>query len=148
MVLRRQELETLQDRAARPLWILAWSQGHVLISNRPGSRRSRELRALLDAGGQALEDAFARSDQLLPGGVVTMIEFADPGGEPTCSLSLERAGETRVVSFAIAAPPRMTVARDVRPGGDDRGGRVLIRLAVSHLPPAGVGRLLRTFVGE
>jgi len=42
VVLRRQELRALQSLAARPLFILAWSQGHVLVSNRPGARAGRE----------------------------------------------------------------------------------------------------------
>jgi len=98
--------------------------GHVLISNRPGSRRSRELRALLDAGGQALEDAFARLRPVAARWRRDDDRVRGPGRR--ADLLLEpgaRRRDTRV-SFAIAGAAPDDGRAGSSAGGDDRGGRV------------------------
>jgi len=108
VVLRRQELETLQDRRRAPAVDPGVVAGHVLISNRPGSRRSRELRALLDAGGAGARRRLRTLRPVAARWVVTMIEFRGPGRRADLLLEPGARRRDTVVSFAIAAPPRMT----------------------------------------
>ena len=147
VVLRHGDLRALQGRAARPLYILARSEEHDLVSNRLGAQRGRELRALLDANGPDLEAALEQAARRVPGADVTTIEIELVAGDPICSLHVERDGSGYGLRFPIARPGRVTVAQDDQAGEEERGDRYLIRLAPPPLSVAAVGRLLRTSIG-
>jgi len=147
VVLRRGDVQELQRRVAQPLFILARSLEHDLVSNRLGAGASRTLRALLETGGIHLEADLERAARLVPGGEVTMIEIEMVDGEPVCFLSVRSAGATFAVRFPIARPADLTVTPDERDRGEEGRARYLVRLATSPLPAAEAGRLLRSSVG-
>jgi len=147
VVLRHRDLQLVQRRAARPLYILARSELHALVSNRLGERRERDLRSILDAAGPDLDSALARALRMVPGADLTMIAIGRRAEEPTCSLHVDRDGAAYEVSFPMARPARVTVAQDDQVGAEARGEEHLIRLAPPPLSVAQLGRLLRLSVG-
>ncbi len=148
VVSRRRDLQELQRRVARPLFILERSLDHDLVSNHLGAGSSRRLRDLLETGGAGLEADLERAARLVPGGKVTMIAIALVAGRPIVVLSMQSAGAAHEVSFPIGRPADATVETGDR-GCDEEEDRTvcLLRLATSSLQAAEAGRLLRTCIG-
>ena len=147
IVVRHADLRSLQQVAGRPLYILARSDHHDLVSNRLGDGNRREVRTLLGPSRIDVDAAIARAAGLLPGSEVSLIEIERLGGEPTCTLLVRHGGEGSEISFPIAHPASVTVTRS-EPASEETGAEEhLLRV----VPPAGsaaeVSRFLRAAAG-
>jgi 4-amino-4-deoxy-L-arabinose transferase-like glycosyltransferase len=147
VVVREEDLHALQVIAGRPLYILARSDQHDLVSNRLGDERGRELQALLGLAGVDLDAAIARAASMLPGSEVALIEIERLEGEPTCTLLVRRGGESSEISFPIAHPAEVTLEESL-PASEETGAEVhLLRVAPPAGSPAEISRFLRAAAG-
>jgi 4-amino-4-deoxy-L-arabinose transferase-like glycosyltransferase len=143
VVVREEDLQALQAIARRPLYILARSDQHDLISNRLGEGPRREIQALLGPAGVDLDSAIERAAGLLPGSEVAMIEIERLAGEPTCTLLVRRGDDSSEISFPIAHPARVTVSKS-EPASEEAGVEDhLLRVAPPAGSPAEISRFLR-----
>ena len=147
VVVRHDDLLSLQQIARRPLYILARSNQHDLISNQLGDGNRREIQALLGPSRIDVDAAIARAAGLLPGSEVALIEIERLGGEPTCTLLVRHGGEASEISFPIARPASVTVTRS-QPASEETGAEEhLLRVVPPAGSPADVSRFLRAAVG-
>jgi len=143
VVVREEDLQALQAIAGRPLYILARSDQHDLVSNRLGDERRRELQALLGPAGVDLNAAIHRAADMLPGSRVAVIEIERLDGEPTCTLLVRRGEESSEISFPIAHPARVTVSKS-EPASEETGVEDhLLRVAPPAGSPSEISRFLR-----
>src|SRR5262249_18579942 len=96
VVSRSSDLQTLQSRAGRPLYILAWSQSNTLVSNRLGPDRARDLAAVLSRAGFDLQAALAAVERDSPGAAIDSIDIERIAGAPLCTLRGTRGGGDKV----------------------------------------------------
>ena len=147
VVVRHEDLLSLQQIAGRPLYILARSNQHDLVSNRLGDVNRREIQTLLASSRIDVDAAIARAAGLLPGAEVAEVEIERLAGEPTCTLLVRHGGEGSEISFPIARPAEMTVTRS-QPASEETGAEEhLLRVVPPSGPPAEVSRFLRAAAG-
>jgi 4-amino-4-deoxy-L-arabinose transferase-like glycosyltransferase len=147
VVVRDEDLRSLQQIARRPLYILARSNQHDLVSNQLGDGNRREIQALLGPSRIDVDAAIARAAGLLPGSEVALIEIERLGGEPTCTLLVRHGGEASEISFPIARPASVTVTRS-QPASEETGAEEhLLRVVPPAGSPADVSRFLRSAAG-
>jgi 4-amino-4-deoxy-L-arabinose transferase-like glycosyltransferase len=120
VVVRQEDLQPLQKRVGRPLYILARSSTYELLSNRLGADRERALRALLDATRFDLETALARAVRVVPGASIDLIEIERLRGEPTCTVRASQGASRLEISIPMARPAQLTVSGD-DPAGEESG---------------------------
>jgi hypothetical protein len=148
VVVRNEDLQALQGIARRPLYILARSDQHDLVSNRLGDGQRQELQALLGPAGVDLDASIVLAASLFPGSEVAVIEIQRLAGEPTCTLLVRRGGESSEISFPIAHPARVTVSES-RPASEETGAEDhLLRVAPPAGSPAEIARFLRAAAGR
>ncbi len=147
VVVRREDLQSLQRLAARPLYILARSESNELVSNRLGVERSRQLAALLHRTGFDLDAALASAARTVPGATLETIEIERVGGAPTCTVRASLGGSRFEIGIPMDRQAPIAVSGD-DPAGEESGREDhLLRLAP---PPEAVGlvpRLIRDAAG-
>ena len=147
VVVREEDLLSLQGIAMRPLYILARSNQYELVSNRLGDGNRREIQELLAPARMDFDAAIIRSAGLLPGSEVALIEIERLEGEPTCTLLVKHDGKASEISFPIAHPASVTVSES-EPASEETGAEEhLLRVAPPAGSPAEVSRFLRTAAG-
>jgi 4-amino-4-deoxy-L-arabinose transferase-like glycosyltransferase len=111
-VIRHGDLPDLQRTAGRPLFLLAQSRYHDLITNRLGLLRQRQIAAVIAATPIDFGAALRRAADLVPGGTIEMIELERESGEMQYTVMLYRAGSHVEVHFPLARPDDVTVVAE------------------------------------
>jgi len=143
-VVRNGDLQALQKRIGRTLYILARSEAHDLVTNRLAAERERTLLDLLDSTAFDVRAALDRAAQALPGAAIELVEIERLAGEPTCTLWASRGGSLFEINIPMTEPARLTVARS-HPAGEETGAEDhLLRLAP---PPGSVDEIPRLIRG-
>jgi len=142
-VVRKGDLQALQQRIGRTLYILARSEAHELVTNRLAAERERTLLDLLHSTAFDVRSALDRAAQAVPGAAIELVEIERVAGEPTCTLWASRGGSLFEINIPMTQPARLTVARSHPAGEESRAESHLLRVA----PPPGsadeIPRLIR-----
>src|SRR5262245_27475794 len=132
-VMRNDDLQTLQTRVGRPLFILARSESFELVSNSIGAERERALKDLLDSTAFDVRAALDRVARVAPGAAIEQIEIERLAGEPTCTVWAARRDSHLEINIPMAHPSQVSIAEENPAGGAAEGEDNLLRLA----PPQG-----------
>jgi hypothetical protein len=132
-VVRHDDLQPLQKRVGRSLFILARSESYELVSNRIGADRERALYDLLDSTAFDVRAALDRVARVAPGATIEQIEIELLAGEPTCTVWAARGDSHFEVHIPMAHPSQVSVDHE-HPAQEETGDEEhLLRLA----PPQG-----------
>src|SRR6185295_2432792 len=132
-VVRHVDLQPLQKRVGRSLFILARSESYKLVSNRIGADREQALLAMLDSTGFDVRAALDRVARVAPGAIIELIEIERLGGEPTCTVWAARGDSHLEINISMTHPSQVSVSHEHPAGEEMEGEDHLLRLA----PPLG-----------
>ncbi len=111
-VIRHGDLPGLQRTAGRPLFLLARSRYHDLITNRLGLLRQRQIATVLAIAPIDFAATLRRAAGLVPGGTIEMLELERKSGELQYAVMLYRGGSHLEVRFPLSRPGEVTVAAE------------------------------------
>lgn len=132
VVARRRDLPSLQRKTGMPLYVLAESNAHYLVSNLLDPRRRRELGEILGSGRIDLAWIEARAASLLPGARIEMIEVERQGTELRLALQMYREEKHYEVRFPLPGPGEPTLQEENGVSEEDGGEVHILRVALGR----------------
>lgn len=130
VVLRRPRLLGLQRRIGRPLYVLARSELHDLVSNRLSDHAESEISRELGSAHIDLAAAMSRASEMLPGGEVEMIEI-ERAPDLDLVLGVESRGSLFDVRFPLTGGRQATVSPEEESSEETGSEEHLLRLVAS-----------------
>ncbi len=132
VVARRRDLPTLQRKAGMPLYVLAESHDHYLVSNQLGPRRRRQIAEIFGTARIDLSWIEARASSLLPGARIEMIEVERQGTEIRLALQLYDEEKRYEVRFPLPGPGEPTLQEESGVSEEDGGEVHILRVALGQ----------------
>ncbi len=129
VVARHRDLPAMQHKAGMPLYVLAESHDHYLVSNQLGPRQRRQIAEIFGTARIDLAWAEARAASLLPGARIEMIEVERQGTEIMLALQMYRDEKRYEVRFPLPGPGEPTLQEENGVSEEDGEEVHILRLA-------------------
>ncbi len=135
-VVRRPALVGLLEAIDRPLYLLAMSKRHALVSNQLSPERAWQTAEFLAAAGSDFHERLESAARLMPDVSPAIIELEREGGMLQATLSVAR-DQTLVQAIVPLDPPGTTRVQEATPAGEEtRREHHVLRVVVPNLRAA------------
>lgn len=140
-VLPQKAIASLQKLAGVPIYVLAQSDRHALVSNDLSARARRDLILALQSAPPDLADHLQKAAALVPEGALVMLEVERDSSTFEISLVLVKDGAKFEVEFPVHRPDQASIEKESPVVAESSGDPHILRMVPSDSWIADLGRL-------